>query len=103
MGLDRALLSCQDDWNSLDLFDPSAPGRRLLSLFYQLPAHYPSLLDGFDVIQRGNWTYNIQRPGSNDTPTEIGLWSLARSPIFGVQKLNSTMSKIGTAEQIWMS
>ena len=102
MGLDRALLGCEDDWNSLDHFDPTAPGRRLLSHLYQLRLNFPSLLDGFNLIQRGNWTYLIERPGSNHTVTEIGLWSLARSPIPQVQKLNSSTSSDGTAETVWI-
>lgn len=102
MGMDRALIGCEDDWNSLDHFDPTAPARRLLRHFYQLRMQYPSLLDGFNLVQRGNWTYGIERPGSNHTLTEVGLWSIERSPIPTIQKLNSTTSATGTAETVWM-
>ncbi|KAF8306355.1 glycoside hydrolase family 13 and glycosyltransferase family 5 protein [Clavulina sp. PMI_390] len=100
MNLDRAVLGCKDDWNSLDHFDPTAEGRRLIKHLYQLRKHYPSLQDGFNLVQLGNWTYDITRPGSNGTVTEVGLWSIERSPIPSAQNLSSTTAT--TAESVWM-
>ncbi|KAJ8521655.1 hypothetical protein ONZ45_g1682 [Pleurotus djamor] len=95
--LDRALIGCHDDWNSLDHFDPTAEARRMFSQFYHLRTIYGSLQDGFNLVQRGNWTYQIEREGSNHTETEIGLWSISRAGIPGVQTLNGEFQ-----DQIWL-
>jgi len=80
MPLDRALDGCKDDWNSLDHFDPTSPVRKVLSHFTHLRAQYPALQDGFNLVQRGNWTSYGQLPGSNITKTEWGFWSVTRGP-----------------------
>ncbi|KAG6866947.1 hypothetical protein C0991_003863 [Blastosporella zonata] len=97
MPIDRALVGCHDDWNALDHFDPTADSRRLFSRFYQLRSVYGALQDGFNLVQRGNWTYFIQRPGSNGTQTEMGLWSVSRAGIPGAQTLSGTYQ-----DQIWL-
>lgn len=97
MALDKSLLGCLDDWNSLDHFDPTTDSRRMFSHFLYLRSVYSSLQDGFDLVQRGNWTYYIQYPGSNDTPTEMGLFSVSRSGIAGIQNFTGNHS-----DQIWM-
>ncbi|KAI9604229.1 hypothetical protein H4Q26_003843 [Puccinia striiformis f. sp. tritici PST-130] len=75
MPFERALTGCNDEWNSLDHFDPTSPVRNVLSHFTHLRAQYPALQDGFDLVQRGNWTTFGQLPGSNQTKTEWGFWS----------------------------
>jgi alpha-1,3-glucan synthase len=97
MPLEKALLGCQDDWNSLDHFDPTSDTRRIFGQFMYLRSVYNALQDGFNLVQRGNWTYFIQRPGSNDTATEVGLWSVSRSGIPGVQTLTGNRT-----DQIWL-
>ncbi|KAG9102015.1 Cell wall alpha-1,3-glucan synthase ags1 [Ceratobasidium sp. 370] len=98
MPLERALLGCVDDWNSLDHFDPTAATRRMMAHFHYLRKQIPLLTDGLQLLQRGNWTSRIQLPGSNQTQTEIGWWSVSRSPIPGVQtNFNST-----TSNDVWM-
>jgi hypothetical protein len=72
------------------------PGRRLLSYFYQLRLNHPLLLDGFNLIHGVIGHTESSTPGSNHTITKIGLWSLARSPIPQVQKLNLTTPSDGT-------
>lgn len=95
--LDKSLFGCHDDWNSLDHFDPTTDSRLLFSQFNYLRTVYGSLQDGFALVQRGNWTYYIQRPGSNQTATEMGLWSVSRGPIGGVQTVGGRY-----ADQLWM-
>ena len=95
--LDKSLLGCLDDWNSLDHFDPTANSRRMFAHFLYLRTVYSSLQDGFNLVQRGNWTYRIQYPGSNGTQTEMGLFSVSRSGISGIQNLTGNFS-----DQIWM-
>ncbi|KAH7926306.1 glycoside hydrolase family 13/glycosyltransferase family 5 protein [Leucogyrophana mollusca] len=97
MPLESALLGCQDDWNSLDHFDPTTDMRRLMSQFLYLRSTYTALQDGFDLVQRGNWTYYIERPGSNGTATEMGLWSVSRAGISGVQTLTGQHT-----DQVWL-
>jgi alpha-1,3-glucan synthase len=97
MLLDKAVLGCQDDWNSLDHFDPTAESRRLFAQFYYMRTVYGALQDGFDLVQRGNWTYQIQRPGSNGTATEMGLWTVSRAAIATTQTLNGTYN-----DQVWL-
>ncbi|PLW49252.1 hypothetical protein PCASD_02635 [Puccinia coronata f. sp. avenae] len=80
MPLERALTGCKDEWNSLDHFDPTSPVRKVLSHFTHLRAQYPALRDGFNLVQRGNWTSYGQLPGSNITKTEWGFWSVTRGP-----------------------
>lgn len=97
MPLGKAHLGCYDDWNSLDHFDPTTDSYRVFSRFHQLRSTYGALQDGFNLVQRGNWTYYINRPGSNNTATEMGLWSVSRAAIPNVQKLvgNNT-------DQVWL-
>ena len=76
--LERALLGCHDEWNALDHFDPTANSRRMFAQFNRLRNVYGALQDGFGLIQNGNWTYFIERAGSNGTQTEMGLWSVSR-------------------------
>lgn len=96
MPLEKSLFGCYDDWNALDHFDPTADTRRVMSRFYNLRSVYGALQDGFNLVQRGNWTYRIERPGSNSTQTEMGLWSVSRSGL-AQQVLNGTFN-----DQVWL-
>lgn len=79
--LQKATMGCHDDWNSLDHFDPSTDSFRLFKHFLHLRSNFPVLQDGFGLNQLGNWTYYIQRPGSNQTETEMGLWTVERKAL----------------------
>ena len=96
MPLAKSVLGCEDDWNALDHFDPTTDSRRMFAHFLYLRTKFSSLQDGFNLVQRGNWTYYITRPGSNGVETEMGLWSISRAPITDIQTLS------GDANQIWM-
>jgi len=95
--VESAIVGCMDDWNSLDHFDPTTDMRRLTKQFMYLRSVYNALQDGFNLVQRGNWTYQIQRPGSNGTATEMGLWSVSRAGIPGVQTLAGNHT-----DQVWL-
>ncbi|CAL1704520.1 unnamed protein product [Somion occarium] len=97
MPIGKAMLGCQDDWNSLDHFDPTTDTYRVFGHMNYLRTQYNALQDGFNLVQRGNWTYFIQRPGSNQTETEMGMWSVTRSAIETVQTLTGNHT-----DQIWM-
>ncbi|KAF9454524.1 glycosyltransferase family 5 protein [Macrolepiota fuliginosa MF-IS2] len=97
MPLEKALFGCYDDWNALDHFDPTTDTRRVMSRFHYLRTVYGALQDGFNLVQRGNWTNYISRPGSNNTQTEMGLWSVSRAALPGIQTLNGTFN-----DQVWL-
>ena len=97
MPLEKSLLGCQDDWNSLDHFDPTSETRRMMAHFNYLRTVYPALQDGFDLVQRGNWTHFEQLPGSNETQTELGWWSASRAGIANVQNFTGNHT-----DQVWL-
>ena len=98
--LDRGKDACSDDWNSLDHRDPTAEPRRYLQSMYYMRENYPSLNDGFVLQRLSNHTQNIFLPASNNTPTEIGLWSVSRSPLDEAQDL-SALSSAGNLA-VWL-
>ena len=90
MHWDKALSGCDDDWNSLDHFDPTAEPLRGIRNQLWLRTQFPALQDGFDLEKFGNWTSWIQLPGSNGTGTEIGMWGAYRAPYkFQVEPQNN--------------
>lgn len=98
--LDQGKTGCGNDWNSLDHRDPTAEGRRYLQTMYYMRENYPSLNDGFVLQQLSNHTDYEYLVGSNNTPTEIGLWSVSRSPLPASQDF----SKLTTAGNltVWL-
>ncbi|TFK42547.1 hypothetical protein BDQ12DRAFT_281172 [Crucibulum laeve] len=96
MPLEKSLFGCYDDWNALDHFDPTTDSRRVFAQFHHLRTVYGALQDGFNLVQRGNWTRFIERPGSNGTGTEMGLWSVSRAGIPG-QNLTGAFR-----DQVWL-
>lgn len=102
MPYDKVLTGCYDPWNSLDHFDPTAEPRRGIKNMIYLRTRFPSLLDGFGLTQLGNWTHDIYLPGSNGTATELGMWSVSRSPL-SVQEGKGAFSANGTISQpVWL-
>ncbi|KZT09456.1 glycosyltransferase family 5 protein [Laetiporus sulphureus 93-53] len=97
MPLGRSLLGCHDDWNALDHFDPTTATRRLFSQFLYLRTQYAALQDGWYLVARGKWTYYIERPGSNGTATEMGLWSVSRAGLPDYQNLTGDH-----AGEVWL-
>ncbi|WVW86411.1 hypothetical protein I302_108457 [Kwoniella bestiolae CBS 10118] len=102
MPYDKVLTGCEDDWNSLDHFDATAePFRGIRNMFW-LRTEFPSLQDGFGLVIRGNWTNFIQLPGSNQTQTELGMWTVTRAPLPHQQGTGSFTTN-GTLEQaVWL-
>ena len=103
--LGKALLGCQDDWNSLDHFDPTADVRRLYKQLFDLRAAYPVLNDGFSLVQNGNWTREDFLPYSDGVPTERGLWSVSRGGLSPLQNFtyNDTVWLLYTNENSTVS
>lgn len=102
MPYDKVLTGCDDDWNSLDHFDPTSDARRSLRNQLFLRTQYPELVDGFALYSLGNWTNRIQLPGSNTTQTELGMWSVSRAPM-DWQNNQGGFGPNGTITQVaWM-
>ncbi|WVQ94915.1 hypothetical protein IAU59_002001 [Kwoniella sp. CBS 9459] len=102
MPYDKVLTGCDDPWNSLDHFDPTAEPFRGIRGMHWLRSEFPSLQDGFGLVTRGNWTHFIQLPGSNQTQTEIGMWSVTRAPL-AQQQGRGTFGTNGTLDQaVWL-
>lgn len=78
MPLTKSLTGCMDDWNALDHFDVTANTRRVFKRFFELRDTYVALRDGFGLRHLRKWTYEIKRPGSNNTATEMGAWAMVR-------------------------
>ncbi|KAF2860071.1 glycosyltransferase family 5 protein [Piedraia hortae CBS 480.64] len=90
---------CQDDSVSLDHRDPSAPLYGFLKHMFELRDRYPVLNDGWNLTQLSNQTFNYTLPGSFNTPTETGLWSVFRARIPGAQDLDG---KGHGNQPVWM-
>ena len=102
MAYDKVLTGCDDDTVALDHFDPTAEARRSIRNQLFLRTAYPSLLDGFSLTTLGNWTHLIQLPGSNHTPTELGMWSVSRAPL-QEQQGKGQFTQNGTITQpVWL-
>jgi alpha-1,3-glucan synthase len=98
--LDRGAHGCSIDSNSLDHRDPSSEVRRYMQTMYYIRDNYPSANDGFVLQKLSNHTQDIYLVGSNGTPTEIGMWSVSRSPLNVAQDF----SKINAAGNlsVWL-
>ncbi len=97
--LDSALWGCKDDNISLDHRDPAHPVRNIIRRMFEMRETYPVLQDGFYLQQLSNHTYNVYLPGSNNTPTETGLWSVYRSAFTGVQNFTGIGQE---GQSVWL-
>lgn len=96
--LDAASRGCEDAWNSLDHRDPSHPIRNIMKSMYQMRENYPVLNDGMYLQELSKQTFEIQRPGSNHTKSEIGMWSTLRSRYIGYQDFGSAQGN----QSVWL-
>lgn len=96
--VDAALNGCEDDSVSLDHRDPTHPVRNILKSMYHLRRNYPVLNDGYFLQSLSNQTRDIFLPGSNNTPTETGMWSVMRNQFLGVQNLDGA----GGNQSVWL-
>lgn len=91
--LDSASRGCHDDSVSLDHRDPSHPVRNLIKHMYFLREQYPVLNDGWYLQQLSNQTWQVQYPGSGNTTTETGMWSVLRAQYPNFQDLTESGPK----------
>ncbi|KAM0746951.1 hypothetical protein T439DRAFT_383591 [Meredithblackwellia eburnea MCA 4105] len=98
LALNSSSTGCNDDWNSLDHLDSSAPALRVIARMNQLRTIYPAISDGFGLSRIGNWTTLILHPNS-DGPTEVGVRSIARGFIDN-QNISPAIPHYNTT--VWM-
>ena len=67
---------------------------------YYMRQNYPSLNDGFLLQKLSNQTQDIYLVGSNGTPTEVGMWSVARSPLNEAQDFSQINAAGNTS--VWL-
>lgn len=91
--LGAASQGCYDDSVALDHRDPSHPVRNVIKHMYFLREQYPVLNDGWYLQQLSNQTRRILYPGSGNTTTETGIWSVLRAEYPGVQDLSTASGK----------
>lgn len=101
MPLNASRNGCNDDTVSYDHRDPSHPVRNIIHHMHQLREQFPVLQDGFFLQQLSNQTKEIQYPGSGNTTTETGMWSVMRSVFPGVQDLSDSTAAAGDLS-VWL-
>lgn len=84
--VEAGLHGCQDEWVNLDHRDPSHPVRNFVKSTHEMRENYPVFQDGFSLQLLSNQTYEVYLPGSNNTPTETGLWSIERAGNLVIQQ-----------------
>ncbi|GES61345.1 alpha-1,3-glucan synthase [Aspergillus terreus] len=80
---------CNDETVSYDHRDPSHPVRNILKHMYQMREDFPMLNEGYLISTLSKKTEPVYYPGSNDTATETGMWSVRRDINPNVQDLGS--------------
>ncbi|OJJ32183.1 hypothetical protein ASPWEDRAFT_118157 [Aspergillus wentii DTO 134E9] len=80
---------CHDDSVTYDHRDPSHPVRNIIKHMYQMREEYPVLNDGYSIQKLSKQTEDVYYPGSKDTPTETGMWSVLRDVDATTQDLGS--------------
>ncbi|KAK2600447.1 hypothetical protein N8I77_009977 [Diaporthe amygdali] len=76
--IDQGRRGCEDDEVPRDHRDPSHPTRSILKAMYAMRENYETLSEGWLVQQLANQTDLTLLNGST-TPTERGIWSVARA------------------------
>ncbi|KAJ5158949.1 Glycosyl transferase family 1 [Penicillium coprophilum] len=89
---------CKDVTVSYDHRDPSHPVRNILKQMYHLREQYPVLNDGYSLGSLSKRTDWILYPGSNETATETGMWSVYRDVNTEVQDLGSNANN----QPVWL-
>lgn len=90
--------ACQNESVAYDHRDPSHPVRNIMKHMYQLREQFPVLNDGYTITSLSKSTEDVFYPGSNDTATETGIWSVVRDINVDIQDLGSDSAN----QPIWL-
>lgn len=85
----RSLTACQDDSVSFDHRDASHPVYGTMKHMFELRRRYPVLNDGWTLRELSSQIVNLTFPYSGGVHTAMGLWSVFRGRVEGVQDLSS--------------
>ncbi|RAQ45497.1 hypothetical protein AFGD_005920 [Aspergillus flavus] len=90
---EKGLHGCEDITVTYDQRNPAHPLRNIMKRMFEIREQYPVANDGFYLQTLSQLTKDVYLPGSTDTPTVTGLWSVLRSYFPGVQKEASKNSQ----------
>ncbi|KAJ5929772.1 hypothetical protein N7454_006722 [Penicillium verhagenii] len=90
--VDAGRQGCHDETVAYDHRDPTHPVRNIMKHMFQMREMFPVLNDGYVMRNLSNQTTEVYYPGSNDTATETGMWSVARYINPDVQGLSNNQS-----------
>ncbi|KAH2916900.1 hypothetical protein KXV64_009499 [Aspergillus fumigatus] len=76
---ERGLYGCHDITVTYDQRNPAHPLRNIMKRMFEIREHYPVANDGFYLQTLSQLTKDVYLPGSSNTPTVTGLWSVLRS------------------------
>jgi len=91
----KGLDGCNDPSSGWDHRDPSAPVRNIMRHMFALREHLPVLEHGWLLRKLANKTEFTLLEGSS-SPTEFGIWSVARGLFKGVQEEEED------GEEVWL-
>ncbi|KAJ5690458.1 hypothetical protein N7462_004850 [Penicillium macrosclerotiorum] len=89
---------CHDETVAYDHRDPTHPVRNIIKHMYQLREQFPVFNDGYSIEPMSKQTHDVVYPGSNDTATETGMWSVLRDINSQVQDWGSESNN----QSIWL-
>ncbi|KAJ5778652.1 hypothetical protein N7520_001898 [Penicillium odoratum] len=93
--IDAGRDGCNDETVAYDHRDPTHPVRNIMKHMYQMRELFPVLNDGYLLRDLSNSTEEIFYPGSGTTPTETGMWSVARL-------INPDVQDLDNNQMIWL-
>ncbi|EPY52099.1 alpha-1,4-glucan synthase Ags1 [Schizosaccharomyces cryophilus OY26] len=76
---------CKDEWNYLDHFDVASAHHNIYMNMNSIRRHYYALSDGYRFEMIGSWTNDYYFPDSQPYATTMGLYSVLRGPMEGIQ------------------
>jgi alpha-1,3-glucan synthase len=88
---------CHDITVTYDQRNPAHPLRNIMKRMFEIREQYSVANDGLYLQTLSQLTKDVYLPGSSNTPTVTGLWSVLRSYFPGVQKEAS-----GSNQTLWL-
>lgn len=84
--VEKGRVGCNDVSITYDQRNPAHPLRNIMKRMFEIRTHYPVAQDGLYLKTIAQLTEDVYLPGSSDTPTVTGLWSVLRGYFPDVQK-----------------
>ncbi|EEB09010.2 alpha-1,3-glucan synthase Mok13 [Schizosaccharomyces japonicus yFS275] len=100
--ISKASHGCQDEWNTLDHFDFAKEELQIFKQFSAIRNYYVSLKDGWKLKLLGNWTHKELYEHSWNVSTEIGVWSVVRGFLPGIQNFTISQYEDSRTSDVWI-